>query len=480
MAEEYTKAIRQSIVESVLSDHSRIQDIDCTLDNLSRTFAGMCRDRVRFLEDRSCFCIYDGKRWVVDGRNNHRTHELVQTFIATGREWFSCAAGFDDEKRKFFAKYDARGQREQLVKDLMGKDVILCKSSDFDKQKNLLNVQNGTLNLDTGELKPHNPDDLMMMIANVTYNPNAKAERFVKFMNEIMQGNTVMVDHLQEVLGYALSGYTDQERFFILYGETTRNGKGTLDGAILGVLGDYGKSARYESFQESYYRNSGGSPSEDIARLQGARYVSVPEPSNTMVLDVARVKTLTGGDTINARYLHQGSFEYKPSFKIFISTNHLPTITDDTLFKSDRVEVILFGKHFGLDERDNTLKDVLSSEEEKSGILNWMIEGYQRVRKARYLPMPKEVQYANQMYQAENDKIAEFLSDEMEANAEAKTSQKDVYARFQTWCRESGYQAMGKQKFKKKLQDKGLWLFVNGQNWVAGYQFKEDVKNNPF
>lgn len=478
MAAENTRSIKQQIVDRILSDDSSIQDIECTQYSLASTFAFMNRDKVRYLEDRTCFCVYDGKRWIVDGKESTQTHGLVKVFIETARLFFTLQPGDNEERRKFFKKYDSRGGREQLVKDV--KDLIECKSSDFDKQRNILNVQNGTLNLDTGEFKPHKPDDLLMMIANVTYDPEAKAKRFIQFVNEIMDYNKVMVDHLQEVLGYALSGRTDQERFFILYGEGTRNGKTTLVDTISAVMGDYGKSANFESFQDSYYHNSGGAPSEDIARLQGARFVSVNEPSNTMVLNVAKIKTLTGGDVITARFLHQGSFEYKPSFKIFMNTNHLPGIADDTLFKSDRVEVIPFKRHFDEEERDYNLKNVLTEENEKSGILNWLLEGYQRFCKAKYLSMPKEVRYANQLYREENDRIAEFLSDEMVSNMDAKTPLKEVYSRYKVWCKDSSYQPLGKQKFNKAIKDKGLWTRVNGRDWVTCYQFSEDVKNNPF
>lgn len=475
-----TDTAKQAIFNSITNPNTDIRNAECTQLDTARMFAAMNRENIRYVEDRGCFCCYDGSRWRMDDRDSTRVHELVQTFVETAAKWFGTSAGFDKDKEKFFLGYDARGRREQLVKDIKSQGFIKCVSSDFDKQKNLLNVKNGTLNLDTGELSPHKADDMIMMIANVEYHPEAKAERFEKFMGEIMSGDQEMVSHLQDVLGYALSGYTDQERFFILYGASTRNGKGTLNETILKLMGDYGKSAKYESFQESYYRNSGGAPSEDIARLQGARYVSVSEPAQTMVLDVAKVKTLTGGDTITARYLHQGSFEYQPQGKIFINTNHLPVVPDDTLFMSDRVEVILFDKHFNLDERDHDLKETLVTESEKSGILNWLIEGYQRVRAAKYLPMPKAVQLANQQYQAENDKVMEFVSEEMEQNSNSMVTLKEFYHRFSEWCLEAGYKALNRKNVKKHLSEKGLVRVDHNQDKVIGYKFLSDEKNNPF
>lgn len=117
------------------------------------------------------------------------------------------------------------------------------------------------------------------------------------------------------------------------------------------MLGDYAKTAPYEVFESKKYKSSGGA-SEELARLAGSRYVSVSEPSEDMVLNSALIKTLSGNDRITARYLYENSFEFTASFKLWINTNHLPSIPDDTVFKSGRVQLIPFNRHFKPSEQN--------------------------------------------------------------------------------------------------------------------------------
>ena len=129
------------------------------------------------------------------------------------------------------------------------------------------------------------------------------------------------------------------ECLFILYGPTSRNGKGTTMESILRIMGEYGKNADPTMLQAKFNAQSGG-PSEEIARLAGSRFVNISEPEKKITLDAALTKRLTGNDTITARYLHENSFEFRPNFKIFINTNHRPNITDLTLFESGRIKII--------------------------------------------------------------------------------------------------------------------------------------------
>lgn len=134
------------------------------------------------------------------------------------------------------------------------------------------------------------------------------------------------------------------------------------------MLDDYAKAAPYESFESKKFKSSGGA-TEDIARLAGSRYVSVSEPAEGMVLNSALIKTLSGNDRITARYLYENSFEFGVSFKLWINTNHLPAISDDTVFKSGRVQLIPFNRYFNDKEQDKGLKKRLVTKENLSGVL---------------------------------------------------------------------------------------------------------------
>lgn len=236
----------------------------------------------------------------------------------------------------------------------------------------------------------------------------------------------------------------------ILYGVTTRNGKGTLCESVLKVLGDYGCASRPETIAMKSYTN-GSQPSEDVARLTGVRFVNIPEPGKGMVLDAAKVKAMTGNDTLNARYLHENSFDFQPQFKIYVNTNFLPVINDMTLFSSDRIIIIPFDRHFDEHSRDSTLKCRFAEEGVQSAILNWLLEGY-RLLQSEGLFLPKSVKEATARYQHDSDKMALFFEDNLVADDTSEVMTARVYARYREWCQENGTYPEGMKNFKQGLQ----------------------------
>ena len=222
-----------------------------------------------------------------------------------------------------------------------------------------------------------------------------------------MSGDQEKAEFLQMSLGYALSGDSRYECMFILYGETTRNGKGTLMESILRIFGDYGKAVRPETIAQKNKVDS-QAPSEDVARLAGLRFVNIAEPRRGMVMNAAQVKNMTGNDTLNARFLHENSFDFEPQFKIYINTNYLPDVTDMTLFSSGRILIIPFDRHFEEWEQDKTLKETFRKPEVQSAILNWLIEGFQILR-TKGFRIPDAVAAATESYCQESDKIRQFM-----------------------------------------------------------------------
>ena len=221
----------------------------------------------------------------------------------------------------------------------------------------------------------------------------------------------------------------------------------------LRLLGEYGSTAVPDTIAQQYKPNGGG-PSEDIARLAGARFVNMSEPDKKMVLSAAKVKQMTGNDTITARFLHENSFEYRPEFKLFINTNYLPQVTDITLFASGRVKVIPFERHFAESEQDRGLKAELAKPENLSGILNWCIEGL-RLIDSEGFDAPGAVLAATDDYRMNSDKISRFLDEEMEADPLAETRTAEVYTRYKQWCEINGYRPENAANFKTLLSNAG-------------------------
>lgn len=219
--------------------------------------------------------------------------------------------------------------------------------------------------------------------------------------------------NLQKLFGYGITGDTRHECMTILYGASTRNGKGTLCESVLKVLGSYGCTARPETIAQKNSTNS-SQPSEDIARLAGVRFVNISEPGKGLVLNAAQVKSMTGNDTINARFLHENSFDFQPLFKLYINTNYLPAVNDMTIFTSGRVIIIPFERHFDESEQDKSLKKEFAKPEVQSAILNWLLEGYTLLQKEG-LSLPQSVKDATSQYQHDSDKMVLFMEDCMEA-----------------------------------------------------------------
>lgn len=290
-----------------------------------------------------------------------------------------------------------------------------------------------------------------------------------------MQGDKDLITYLQKALGYALTGDTSEECLFLLYGPTTRNGKSTVIETFMALMGGYGKAAGADTFALKQRWDS-GAPSEDLAKLAGARAVNVSEPDKGMVLNAARVKTLTGNDTITARYLHENSFEYKPQFKLFINTNYLPRANDVTIFNSGRVKVIPFNRRFKPEEQDKTLKKRLLKE--LSGVLNWCLEGLWLMEETGFDP-PEAVLDATAEYRHDSDKLTRFVEDCMVQDPQGEAATTAVYSAYQDWCRGNGQQSESLTNFKRGLEafatikrkrPQGCPRTANPQMMVLGYR----------
>ena len=400
------------------------------------------------------------------------------------------ATTIEDEKQKqnyidYVSKLGQLRFRETMVKD--SRDIHFVTQSDFDKNLDLFNCQNGTLNLKTFDFTPHNSDDLLSKISNVIYEPSAKSEEWEKFINEVMQGDTDKTEYLQKILGYSLTADTNLETCFILYGATTRNGKSTLIETMLYMLGNtagYGMSMRPETLAQKQNKDS-RQASGDIARLDGCRFLNASEPPKRMIFDVGLLKNLLGRDSITARHLHEREFEFIPRFKLFINTNFLPLITDDTLFTSGRINVITFDRHFEPHEQDKNLKNKLIKAENLSGILNWCIEGLKLYYKDGAKP-PQAVTTATDEYRTNSDKIGNFIAECLEQQADTNTKALDVYIKYKEWCSNNGFGVENKGNFFDELRGKNIFApsgTINGvtvRNVIKDYVLiRDEIEERP-
>lgn len=414
-----------------------------------RIFAAYYKDILRFVPERKMWFYYEDGIWQPD----KSTIRAMKYCMDLADLMYTFALEIQDEdKRKAYMKYVGRWQshnnRVNILKDAQVHYPIPFSS--FDTDLYIFNCKNGTLHIDTGEFTEHRSTDLLTKMSQVVYDPTARSDRFDTYIDEIMSGDQERAKFLQKIMGYGLTGDTRHECMTILYGATTRNGKGTLCESVLKVLGDYGCTARIESIAVRSFAN-GSQPNEDIARLAGIRFVNISEPGKGIVMDAAKVKTMTGNDTLNARYLHENSFDFQPQFKLYVNTNYLPVINDMTLFTSNRIIIVPFDRHFDERSQDTTLKRKFAIEEVQSAILNWLLEG-NRLLREEGLYLPESVKKATASYQHDSDKMALFAEETLIPDEKGEVLTSVLYARYKDWCQENGYYAEGMKNFKQSLQ----------------------------
>ena len=472
-AESIFKTIKQ-INPFFHSEYNGLDDLGTSL-----LFAEVNKSFIRFNGTAKSWFFYDGIKWCKD-IESRKVDGIAKEFTKACRKY---AKGLDsilkkmklseverEKEQKRLTKYiqymnmlGKRTARKTIIED--ARSYVQVAQDEFDTQPNLLNCRNGVLDLNTGTLLEHSPELMLSKVANVDYNPKARSDRFDKFIKDIMVGDREKILYIQTLFGYAMSGSNEREEAYIFYGNTTRNGKSTLLDTVNYLFGDYGMNIQPESLAEQ--KKSGRSASGDIARLNGCRLLQMSEPPKNMKLDVALFKTLTGRDKITARHLYENDFEFTPVFKLFINTNYLPVVLDDTLFTSDRIKVITFERHFEPEEQDTGLKDALKTPESLSGILNWILRGNQQYRQnVQALCPPKAVRDATEAYRNHSDKLSLFLDDLHSEECDAVMRCSELYDRYVAWCKENNYGSEGKHSFMSEIRKRPEYKesgTINGQ-----------------
>jgi hypothetical protein len=265
--------------------------------------------------------VWDGRRWAVD--NSGEVERRAK--LAVRQIYIEAAHTEDKEAREAISSWAHRSESAaritamiELAKSEYG---IPVNQDALDCNPWLLNVANGTLDLKSGALREHSPDDLITKLIDVEYHPDAKCPTWEKFLERVLDGDTDFIQFIQKALGYSLTGSTREQVFFINYG-TGQNGKTTLQDTMRELLGDYAKQTSTETL---LVKRFDGIPN-DVARLAGARFVCAVETESGRRLAEALVKAMTGGDTMSARFLYRETFQFKPSFKLWLAVNHKPRI----------------------------------------------------------------------------------------------------------------------------------------------------------
>jgi putative DNA primase/helicase len=346
-----------------------------------------------------------------------------------------------NDQHEFFG-FCMLAQAARMVKNMVtlaaSDPRINLPASELDKDAHLVGVRNGVLDIRAGALVANSPSLYVTKTMGCDFDPAAKCPLFMQSLQDSMLGDKSMVEFLQVLAGYILSGNPKQDIMVMPYG-TGSNGKGTQWNAIRKTLGDYAKSAQPESFMESTGGNGGGGAREDLLRLRGARLVYVAEPEEGSELKEGLVKSMTGGDAITARGLYaKETITFEPTWTIVMPTNHKPIIkgSDNGIWR--RVAPLPYLKSYKAEDGnppDPNFREKVALE--GPGILNWMLAGFARYQ-SQGLVLPEKVRSATEAYRSNMDLLAEWLDEKCEVGDGYKEESQRLWLSWQDYARDRG------------------------------------------
>lgn len=420
-----------------------------------------CREHgniAKFKHATGKWVIWNGKQWIDDpgGEVDRLAIRTLKGLYEEARD-----ASTIDESRGIstWANNSLNASRIRSMLNLAKAQTVIM-AEELDINPMLFNVQNGNIDLETGELLPHNSENRLTKISPAIYDPEATCPTWLSFLSTIMGGDEGMVTYLQKAVGYSLTGSTKEQCMFILFGSGA-NGKTTFLNVVLHLLGNYGAQTPTESLMVR--RNE--SVRSDIARLHGKRFVAASEGERNHVLAESLIKQLTGGDKITTRFMYQEYFEFTPEFKVFLATNYKPEIKGDDHGIWRRLRLIPFSVRIPEGQRDLDLLKKLHGE--LSGILNWAVSGCLLWRKEG-LVSPDAVIAALAKYKSEMDIVSEFIEARCVLTPGERTMKSVLYGCYRSFCVDSGINPLGIKKFGDALKERGFkdHAFAKGSFWM--------------
>jgi putative DNA primase/helicase len=427
-------------------------------ERLARRFA----DEIRYSCPQKTWYMYNGIRWEPDQKG-----EILQRAKLIARELYYEAATIENEGlRKACAEWARKCEAADRLRA-----TLFCAQSEpnisvlpmqFDSDRFALNVLNGTVDLRTGELRPHDRENLITKLAPVQYDASARSELWERFLVESTGGDTELIGFLQRAAGYSLTGSVREEVLFFVHG-LAATGKSTFLEALKASFGSYAKVADFESFIQ---RREVGGVRNDIAELAGCRFVVSIEVDEGKKLAEGLVKMLTGGDTVRARFLYQEAFEFPPQFKLWLAANHAPRVKDDDTALWRRILRIPFDHVVPKERRDPAVKAQLRDPAISGpAILAWAVEGCFRWQNEG-LRVPEVVERATEQYRIEMDPLRQFIEDCCTIDPLAWVSSSKLRGAYEAWAKGDGEKdLLGNRALAERLKARGC---TRDARWSSG------------
>ena len=437
---------------------NEIAAVPFTHEALALQFADENAHQFRFVALWNKWYVFDGRRWCEDA-----TLKVNDTVRALCRRVASTASV---KQRRSLGQYGTLDGAIRLARS----DRRLAATVDqWDSNPWLLNTPECVIDLRTMQSRPHRPEDHLTKMT--TASPDGDCPLWLSFLAKVTGGDDGLIGYLQRVTGYALTGETREHAMFFLFGHGA-NGKSVFLNTISGIMGDYHQTAAIETFTTT----TGDQHPTGLAALRGARLVTAIETEEGRQWAESRIKSLTGGDPVSARFLYQDFFTFTPQFKLAVAGNHKPGLRSVDEAMRRRLNLIPFGITIPSAERDEHLFEKLK--EEWSGILAWMLEGC-RMWQEGGLNRPEAVTEATEAYLANEDAIGAWIDDCCEREVGSWEASSKLFASWVEWAGRAGEQAGTKKKLGQALEGYGFGPAKKSTGAAKGVRGFEGIRLKP-
>jgi putative DNA primase/helicase len=448
--DDYIEARDDEAMAAILMEAVDAADVPAEFadDALALYFTEKYGDELRFTAQRGRWTRWNGHKWEDD--DTLAVYNLARQIcreVAAKSGKRNVAQRIKSAKTVTAVERLARSDRRHAA-----------NVSQWDSDEWILNTPGGIVDLRTGELRPS--DRLKYCTKSTSVTPGGNCSLWRQFLRQITDNDDDLIKYLQRVFGYILTGSTREHALFFFFGSGA-NGKSVTLTTVTGILGDYAKVAPIETFTAT----QGESHPTDIAGLQGSRCVTAAETEDGRRWAGSKVKALTGGDTVTARFMRCDFFQFIPQFKLMIAGNHKPGLKTVDEAVRRRFHLIPFSVTIPENQRDKELPEKLRRE--WPGILQWMIEGcleWQRIG----LAAPDAVTKATADYMTSEDSLGIWLADRCEDNGASWTSTKALFESWKSWADEAGEYVGSQKRFSQNLETKGY--LPTRTNQTRGFQ----------
>ncbi len=406
-------------------------------------------ETTRYCYQRKQWLMWNGKHWEWD-----HGATIISLAQKTVRTIYNEVANEDNsDERRALVAHARSSESNSRIKAMIeqAQPMVAVDIKELDNHPWKLNCLNGTIDLKTGDLAPHNKEDFITMACPVEYSPSAQSALWDSFLSKICEEKADVITYLQRCMGYTLTGDTQEQCLFFCWG-TGMNGKSTFLNAFREILSSYSIQADTDMFMVAFKPQKQGH-SEDVANLLGKRYVVGSEIEEGRHLAVTKLKQMTGGERVRASHKFEREIEFDVTYKIWLNGNHKPEITDTTYSIWRRVKLIPFNVRIPNEEQDKQLGSKLRGE--FPSLLAWAVRGCLDWQQ-HGLAEPDSVTAATELYRHEQDIIGDFIEDWCFIDSAVSVGKKELWESYQGWTSDSGVHPVGQRTFNRRIGERGI------------------------